>query len=234
MLFLYNLEPVCLLLAFLISVRVVLNGTNFAALVTVFVTCLLSFTLFESFFAFSPLIFFFLRKHFLPSKPFESTDNSLYRGVGSSSNQQGNNLPERSSAQNQVVPKDRPSGESDYSPDNSPSLGARLRHSDNPNSPLEETLERNRYTVWIGSGSCAFILLSTIRIAWIILRKLDYTQELVKKINEKGWPKFLFFWISHSQPGPVGGRPLFTLLVAVLVGNIIVLYFLMRIMYLVA
>ena len=168
------------------------------------------------------------------SEPFESTDKSLYRSVGSSSNQQGNIFPEGSGAQNQVVPRDRFSGESDYSPDNSPSLGARFRDSHNPNSPLEETLKLDRYTVWIGSGSCAFVLFHTIRIAWIILRKLDYTQELVKKMTDKGWPKFLFVWISHPEPGPVGGKPLFTLLVGILLGNIIVLYILMRIMYLVA
>ena len=350
MFFLYNFEPIYLLLAVVLSVRIILNGTNLATLVTVSLPCLLSFTFFESPFAFSPLVCFFLKDHFLSffawvktfllklknslfsgkqepekdtvfmvkgkeegtsipeksfeealvnqareeleraeqeykkiitaisperseiafvnqarervekaqeeysrivsqaksshlgeestgigpltaSKPFGSPDNLRYPHVGPSLN---HDPLEGSSALalHKLVPRDKALSESDYSPQNSPGFGARLRH--NPTSPLEETLEKNRYMVWIGCGACASILFTTTQIAWILLRKLDYTQELVKKLTDKGWPAFLFFWIRHPNPGPVGGKPLFALLVGILVGNVTVLYLLVTIVYLVS
>ena len=164
------------------------------------------------------------------SKPFESVDNSQYPPVRPFSNQEGTSRFEGSTAQDQLVPKDKPLGQSDYSPDNSPTLGARLRH--NLGSPVEETLQKDLSLAWIASGLGVFTLLSTIKIPWIILKKLDYTQELIKKLTAKGWPKFLFSWVHHPDPGPVDGKPLFALMVGLLVGNIIVLYLLMKIIYL--
>ena len=98
-------------------------------------------------------------------------------------------------------------------------------------SPLEETFEKARFVVGVGSALGISILLTTIQIAWVILKKLDYTQELIKKLTERGWPNWLFFLVRHPNPGPVGGEPLFRLLIGILVGNVIVLYFLMKMLY---
>ena len=98
-------------------------------------------------------------------------------------------------------------------------------------SPLE-SLQEYRYVQWFSSGLCAFTLLTTSQIAWVILRKLDYTQDLVNKMIGKGVPKSLLFWIRHPTPGPVGGRPLSHLMVGVLLGNLIVLYLVIKMIYL--
>ncbi len=149
---------------------------------------------------------------------------------GAFSNQKGTNPPEGGSAQNQLVARDQRVSDPFESPGNSPT--SRPYHS--PGSPLEETLEKNRYVVWIGSGLCAYTLLTTIKIAWVILKKLDYTQEVIKRLTDRGWPNWLFFFVRHSNPGPVGGKPLFRLMITILAGNVIVLYVLMRIIYLVS
>ena len=101
-------------------------------------------------------------------------------------------------------------------------------------SPSEETLKTSRYVVWVGSGVCAFSLFTSSQIAWVILRKLSYTQNLVNKLNDRGWPEKLFFWIRHPDPGVVDGKPLFHFMVVILVLNIIVLYTLMKMIYLVS
>ena len=136
-----------------------------------------------------------------------------------------------SNAQSQLVPRDQPSNKSDpfESPGNSPT--SRPGSSHTPNSPLEDTFEKSRYVVWIGSGLCASVLFTTIQIAWVILRKLDYTQDLVNKMIGKGVPKFLLFWIRQPNPGPVDGKPLSQLMIAVLAGNIIIPCILMKMVY---
>ena len=166
------------------------------------------------------------------SKPFESADNLRYPPirVRPFSNQEGTSRPENSNAQDQLVPRDKPLGASDYSPNYSPGAGASLRH--NLGSPVEKIFEGNQLLVCIISGLGASILVSTIQIAWVILRKLEYTQELVNKLTDRGVPKSLFFFVRHPNPGPVGGKPLFTLLIGILMGNIIVLYFFLKIIYL--
>jgi hypothetical protein len=57
-----------------------------------------------------------------------------------------------------------------------------------------------------------------------VLRKLRYTQEFAKTMTDKGWPRWLFFWISHSNPEPFPERSLFHLLVCILVLNLVILY----------
>lgn len=136
-----------------------------------------------------------------------------------------------SNAQSQLVPRDQPSNKSDpfESPGNSPT--SRPGSSHTPNSPLEETLGTIRVVVWFGSGLCMFSLFTSSQIAWVILRKLNYTQGLVNKMIGKGVPKFLLFWIRHPNPGPVDGKPLFQLMIAVLAGNIIIPCILMKMVY---
>lgn len=102
-------------------------------------------------------------------------------------------------------------------------------------SSLEEVkghLGRALATLWVGSGTCAFSLFVTSQIAWVILRKLNYTQNLINKMIAKGVPSFLLSWIRHPRPGVVDGKPLFQLLVTVLVLNALILYTLVKMLYL--
>ena len=58
-------QLVYVLLAAIILVRILLNSSNLATFVTLSLTCLLSFTIFENILAFSPLVFFFLKDYVL-------------------------------------------------------------------------------------------------------------------------------------------------------------------------
>ncbi len=106
-----------------------------------------------------------------------------------------------------------------------------LSNDDSLYSPLE-FLQKDQCIQWINFGLCVGILTTTSQIAFAILRKLNYTQELVKKMTNKGIPKKLFFWIRHPNPGPGPEKALFHLMVGVLIGNAIILYTLMKIMHL--
>ena len=280
-----NFHSVYVLLIAIVLVRILLNNSNFATLVTLSLSSFLSFTFFDNLLAFSPLVFFFLKKYLLAFLTWLKTfflnlKESFFFGNKEKEKKnvlmKGNEEPvpisrERSNVQQDGVSTASQSPQvphplryiqtqvgdlqaSDNSncakivresvqqtgskletfdlPGNLPTFKRNSCHT--PNSPSEETLGRTQAVVWFGSGLCAFTLLSTTQIAWVILRKLNYTQELVKKLTDKGWPKFLFLWLHHPNPGPAGEKPLFNLMVAILVGNILILYTLMKMMYLVS
>ena len=224
------------LLTAIVLVRVFLNQANFTALVIVCFASFLSFAFFESLWSLSPLVWYFLRKYLLPLFTWIKTFFFKVEKCFFSGNQEQEKdtvLSIQGKEENLSIPKESPisigtQGQSG----NSPTFKTFSSHTFG--SPLEETFERSRYVVWIGSGLCASILFTTIQIVWVILRKLDYTQDLVNKMIGKGVPKFLLFWIRHPNPGPVGGKPLFVLMVTVLVGNVIVLYILINMVYLVS
>ena len=213
------------LLIAMILVRILLSKSNFATLVTVSLTSFLSFAFFESSWTLFPLALYLLKDHILLlftwlKTPFFKLENSFLFGnkeqeketvLAIKRNEEA--LPR--SSDNQIVSRGQ-----------SPSLS-----SDNLFAPLE-SLQEYRYVQWFSSGLCAFTLLTTSQIAWVIVRKLDYTQDLVNKMIAKGVPKSLLFWIRHPNPGPVGGRPLFNLMVGVLLGNLIVLYLLIKMIHL--
>ncbi len=102
-------------------------------------------------------------------------------------------------------------------------------------SPAEEqVIGKDRHLELAGFGVCVGALFTTSRVALGVLRKLSYTQDLVKKMTDKGIPKKLFFWIHHSNPGPLPEKPLFYLMVMILAGNFIILYVLMKILHLIS
>ena len=165
-----------------------------------------------------------------------NSPSSAPANLGFFSTQEGTDRSVKASKpQNQLVATDQSLKKSDPfdSPGSSPSFGPRLP--DAANSPLEEVndhLGRALATLWVGSGTCAFSLFVTSQIVWVILRKLSYTQDLINKMIAKGVPTFLLSWIRHPKPGVVDGKPLFHLLVAVLVLNALILYTLVKMLYL--
>ena len=96
-----------------------------------------------------------------------------------------------------------------------------------------ESLEKGRHLQLAGFGLCVGALLTTSRVALGVLSKLNFTQELVKKMTDRGLPKWLFFWIHHSNPGPLPEKPLFFLMVCILAVNLIILYVLMVILHII-
>lgn len=100
-------------------------------------------------------------------------------------------------------------------------------------SPLE-ALEKDRHLQWAGFRLCVGALLTTSQVALGVLRKLTYTQDLVKKMTDKGIPKGLFFWIHHPNPAPLAEKPFFILMVCILAGNLILLYVLMKMLHLIS
>ena len=156
---------------------------------------------------------------------------SVHAHLNLFSNQEGTDPCKGRSSQRQVVSREQPLSKPDpyESPGNSPTFRPPSSHT--PGSPLEEIFEKARFVVLSCSALGAITLFTTIKIVWVVLKKLDYSQEWVKRMTDKGWPKFLFFFVRHPNPGPVGGKPLFVLLITVLVGNIIVLYILLKMIY---
>ena len=81
---------------------------------------------------------------------------------------------------------------------------------------------------WLGFWGCLVVLSLTSHLYVAILRKLNYTQELVKKMTDKGWPKWIFSWITHPNPGPVPEKGFFGTMLFFLTMNLIYLYFLIK------
>ena len=94
-------------------------------------------------------------------------------------------------------------------------------------SPLEkEVIEKDRRLGSFGIG--LGVLLALCQTCVGVLRTLGYTQEFVKTMIGKGYPKWLFSWLSHPNPKPFPERSLFDLLVVILVLNLVILYALLR------
>ena len=94
-----------------------------------------------------------------------------------------------------------------------------------PWSPLERSLvDRNGHSQWanceIGVGVVLTISHSCIGIA----RRLDHTQRWKERMIDKGFPRFLFFWISNSKPEQISEKSFFYFFVIVFVSNLIILY----------
>jgi hypothetical protein len=90
-------------------------------------------------------------------------------------------------------------------------------------SPLEKgIIEKDRHLT--AFGVTLGVMLAICQACVGVLRKLRYTQEFAKTMTDKGWPRWLFFWISHSNPEPFPERSLFHLLICILVLNLVILY----------
>ena len=94
-------------------------------------------------------------------------------------------------------------------------------------SPAEQKghycIEKSKY--WGNLGGCTACLVVTNQIAFAILRRLQYTQEWVKKLTHGGLPKWLFSWVTSSNPGGCPEKGLFNSMVSILVINLLILYF---------
>ena len=91
-------------------------------------------------------------------------------------------------------------------------------------SALEKGVDRHLPYFGISVG----LLLVICKTCVVVLRKLGYTQEFVKRMTDKGWPKWLFSRISNPNPEPFPEKWLFDLLVVILVFNLIILYALLN------
>ena len=94
-------------------------------------------------------------------------------------------------------------------------------------TPLEE-VEKDRYSQLTGFGLCVIALTTISRIALAVLQKLTYTQQLIKRMIDFGWPKWLFAWFIHSNPGSLPEKPLFYLMICILALNVTILYVLLK------
>ena len=89
--------------------------------------------------------------------------------------------------------------------------------------PVEE-----QQVQWAGFMGCSPLLLFTSQVCVPVLRKLNYTQDTVKRITDKGFPKWLFSRITVSNPETVSEKVLFDLMVRLLTINLMILYFLIK------
>ena len=96
------------------------------------------------------------------------------------------------------------------------------------NSPAEQgayyCIEKTKY--WANLGGCSAALFVTIQIVLGILRRLKYTQVLVKKLTDKGYPQWLFSWLSSSSPKEYSEKNLLNSMVYILVINSLILFML--------
>ena len=130
---------------------------------------------------------------------------------GFSLHQDSTNLPyQGNNSETQLFPRDR-------------SLSENNNDFGSPASPHENS-DEDLYLQWLGSGLCAATLLMTSQIAMGFLRKLNFTQSMVKKMIDKGVPTWFLSWIRHPNPGLLPEKPLFFLMVCILAGNLIILY----------
>lgn len=96
-------------------------------------------------------------------------------------------------------------------------------------SPLEERVEKSQYCVderqyWANLGGCTACLVVISHIALAILRRLHYTQQLVKKLTDRGVPKWLFSLITSSNAEQHAEKDIFNLMVSILAINFLILY----------
>ena len=90
-------------------------------------------------------------------------------------------------------------------------------------SPLEEAMmDKDRRLAFFGISLGVMLALCQTCVG--VLRRLRSTQEFVERIYDKGWPKWLFSWISNPNPEPFPEKWLFDLLVLILILNLIILY----------
>ena len=94
-----------------------------------------------------------------------------------------------------------------------------------PWSPLERGIvEKDRHSQWVNVGVGAGIVLAICRGCIDVVRRLDYTQKWVKEMTDKGFPRWLFFWVPDSNPETFPEKSLFSFLVRIFVLNLVILY----------
>ena len=96
------------------------------------------------------------------------------------------------------------------------------------NSPSEQgthyCIEKTKY--WANLGGCSAALFVTSQIVLGLLRRLKYTQMLVKKLTDRGYPKWLFYLLDSSTPKDSSEKNIFDSMVYILVINFLILFML--------
>ena len=72
--------------------------------------------------------------------------------------------------------------------------------------------------------AAALVVISQIVLG--ILRKLNFTQMWVKKLTEKGYPRWLFFLITSSNVKHLSEKRIFHSMVSILIVNFLILFML--------
>ena len=97
-------------------------------------------------------------------------------------------------------------------------------------SPLEKVpIDKDRHLSYFGIS--LGVMLALCQTCVVVLRRLRYTQEFVKTMTDKGWPRFLFSWMCGPNPEPFPEKSLFDLLVVILVLNLVILYALFNMLW---
>ena len=223
-----NFESVYLLLILIVLVRVLLNRSNFTILVVLCFTASLSFVFFESFWSVCPLVWYFLKHSLL-----DLVVPDQYDSPGRSPDSRGERLFTCSNQDFATVPiPPNNSGSELFCKDKEKSLSWRNDDLSFSASPLEP-LEKERYVQLGGFGLCVGLLAGTSQIALAVLRKLPYTQQVIERMTNWGCSRLLLSWLAHSNPGPLPEKPLFHLMVWVLLINVVILYVIMKMIHLI-
>ena len=92
-------------------------------------------------------------------------------------------------------------------------------------SPLEkDVVEKDWHSQLSNFGLALGMLLGISHSCVKLLGKLAYTKWWLKRVVEKGYPRFLFFWIPNSKEEPVSERRLFNLLLCIVIFNFVILF----------
>ena len=91
-------------------------------------------------------------------------------------------------------------------------------------SPAEQTAHYCiKKTKFWGNFTTAFIVVSS-QNALTVLRRLKYTHKLVEKLTEKGFPTWLFSFITSHSGKNLSEKNLFNLMVSALALNFLILF----------
>ena len=241
-------------------------------LITVLLSCALSFIAFENSLTFFPIVsyllrdqiqffFLFLKKSFNSLKkcfPFTgnqtekenlSAEKTLIavRKYGEDLEEkakQCESLPRQLEQYDALAPESAENGkvfekiglgsisEKPLNNEGKPSLSKTSSTSDNelPSSPtvwspLERGIvEKDRHLQLFNFSVGTGIVLAICRGCIDVVRRLDYTQKWVKEMTDKGFPRWLFFWVPDSNPETFPEKSLFSFLVRIFVLNLVILY----------
>ena len=227
-----------LILITLTLTRSLLSRSNLSTLVTVCLVSFLSYCFLENTLSLFPLLFYFLKAPLECLRSFASFKEFLsFTGNETEEKDVGGNQSvrmEKSGNENPSCLKSVPStSQQPLGNQKRPSVseaGTSLQNQDPPSpgsptwfSPLEKgVMDKDRRLAFFGISLGVMLALCQTCVG--VLRTLRYTQEFVKRMTDKGWPKWLFSWISNPNPEPFPEKWLFDLLVLILILNLIILY----------
>ena len=222
----YNLSIV---LVILVLVKISLNQSGISRLLSVSLGCILSFSVFDSWIHFFPIISYLFRNQiesFLlfitPSLAFTPQSKvDLQRvEVDLKNTPLDNNCVKQEQGFVGQAGKG-PRNQLDIS-SGSPSPGQWTC-----SSPAEDNyycIEKTKY--WANLGGCTAAVIGISEIVCGILRRLDYTKVWVNRLTDKGFPRWLFFFITPSNVEHLSEKKLSHSMVSILIINVLILFML--------